>query len=109
MSLNGGVFVVSDVDPGLKRALASPKDGDARLFAPEGGPAYVILIREVVPSKTKPFAEVKTEVAGQVRADKTKQVLDDWSAKLRKAYEVKTFVTPVQLDALVKKELGIKA
>ena len=34
--------------------------------------------------------------------ERTKTVLDEWSAKLRKAYAVKTFVTPVQLDALVK-------
>jgi parvulin-like peptidyl-prolyl isomerase len=109
MQLGGGVYLVDNVDPGMRKVLADPKPGDARLFATDGAIAYVIQIREVIPSKTEPFEQAKADAGRQVLNDTTKRVLDDWSAKLRKAYEVKTFVTPAQLDALVAKEFGRKA
>jgi parvulin-like peptidyl-prolyl isomerase len=109
MQLAGGIYLVDNVDPGMKKVLADPKPGDARLFAPDQGISYVIQIREVIPSKTEPFEQARTDAGRQVLNDTTKRVLDDWSAKLRKAYEVKTFVTPAQLDALVAKEFGRKA
>lgn len=109
MQLAGGVYLVDNVDPGMKKVLADPRPGDARLFAPDEGIAYVLQIREVIPSKTQPFEQAKADAGRQVLNDKTKRVLDDWSAKLRQAYEVKTFVTPAQLEALVAKEFGRKA
>lgn len=108
MQLNG-VYVVDQVDADLAKTLASPKQGEARLFAAPDGPVYVILIREVIPSTTKPYDEVRAEAGQSVIDDKTKAVLDTWAVNLRKAYEVKEFVTPAQLDALIKKEFGPKA
>ena len=108
LQLNG-VYVVDDVEPGMAKVLASPKEGDARLFAAPGGPTYVILIRELVPTKTQPYSEVRSEAGQAVINAKTKDILDTWAVKLRKAYQVKTFVTPVQLDALVKNAFGTKA
>jgi hypothetical protein len=108
MRLNG-VYVVDDVDADMAKTLASPKEGEARLFASPGGPVYVILIREVIPSTTKPYAEVRAEAGQAVIDEKTKAVLDTWAAKLRASYEVKTFVTPAQLDALIKNAFGPKA
>jgi hypothetical protein len=104
-----GVYVVDDVDPELAKTLASPKEGDARLYAAPGGPVYVIAIREVIPAKAKAYAEVRSEAGQAVINDKTKSVLDSWAAKLRKAYVVKMFVTPVQLDALIRNAIGGKA
>ena len=109
MQLGGGAYLVDGVDPALKPVLAEPKAGDVRLFAPDGDLAYVIQIRDVIPSKTEPFEQAKDDAGRQVLNEKTKRVLDEWSAKLRKAYEVKTFVSPAQLDALIKQELGRKA
>ena len=108
MQLNG-VYVVDQVDVDMAKTLASPKEGEARLYAAPEGPVYVILIREVIPSTTKPYVEVRSEAGQAVIDDKTKAVLDTWAVKLRKAYEVKTFVTPVELDALIKNAFGAKA
>jgi len=109
MQLNGGVFLVDQVDPGLAKILTNPAEGDARLFAAPGGPVYVVLIREVIPNKTQPYADVRSDAGQAVINEKTKSTLDTWSDKLRKAYTVKTFVTPVELDALVKKAFSHKA
>ena len=109
MQLNGGVYVVDRVDADLMKVLANPKEGDARLFAPPGGPVYVVLIRETIPTSTRPYAEVRSDAGQAVINERTKTILDEWSAKLRKAYTVKTFVTPVQLDALVKSAFARKA
>ena len=109
MRLNGGVYVVDQVDAGMAKILANPKEGDARLFAAPGGPVYVVLIREVIPTKAQAYVDVRSDVGQAVVNERTKKLLDEWSAKLRKAYEVKTFVTPAQLDALVKREFARKA
>jgi hypothetical protein len=109
MNLNGGVYSVNGVDPGMNKALANPKDGDARLFSADDGTSYVILVREVFPPKIKPFEEAQENATRQVLNEKLKKSLDDWTKKLRSAYEVKTFVTPAQLEALVKREFGVKA
>jgi parvulin-like peptidyl-prolyl isomerase len=109
VQLNGGVYIVDQVDPDMAKILGNPKEGDARLFAAPDGPIYVVLIREVIPTKTQAYAEVRSDAGQAVINERTKKLLDDWSTKLRKAYQVKTFVTPVQLDALVKKEFGPKA
>jgi parvulin-like peptidyl-prolyl isomerase len=108
MLLNG-VYVVDQVDADMAKALANPKDGDARLFAGAAGPVYLILIREVIPTKAQPYSEVRGDAGQAVINEKTKSILDDWSVKLRKAYEVKTFVTPAQLEALVENEFRRKA
>jgi parvulin-like peptidyl-prolyl isomerase len=107
MALNG-VYVVDQVDADMAKVLANPKEGDARLFAAPSGPVYLILIHEVIPTKTQTYAEVRSDAGQAVINDKTKSILDDWSVKLRKAYEVKTFVTPAQLDALVENEFRRK-
>jgi parvulin-like peptidyl-prolyl isomerase len=109
MQLNGGVYLVDQVDPDLAKILANPKEGDARLFAAPGGPVYIVLIREVIPTKTQPYADVRSDAGQAVINEKTKKTLDEWSDKLRKAYAVKSFVTPVELDALVKKAFSRKA
>ncbi len=108
MQLNG-VYVVDQVDADLLKTLANPKAGEARLYAAQGGPFYVILIREVIPSTTKPYDEVRSEAGQSVIDDKLKKILDTWAVNLRTAYEVKKFVTPAQLDALIKKKFGPKA
>lgn len=109
MRMNGEVYVMEEADPEIARALANAKAGDARVFAAPDGNFYVILVREVLPPKIKPYDKVKGDVAKRVINEKLKKVLDDWSTKLRAAYEVKTFVTPAQLDALVKRQFGPKA
>lgn len=109
MQLNGSAYLIDQVDEDMAKTLASPKEGDVRIFAAPSGPVYVILIREVIPSKTQTYEESRNDAGQAVVNEKTKKVLDDWSAKLRKAYEVKTFVSPAQLDALVQKEFGRKA
>ena len=108
MELNG-VYVVDQVEAGMVKTLANPKEGEARIYVAPGGPVYVILIREVIPSTTKPYDEVRAEAGQAVIDDKMKAVLDAWAVNLRKAYEVKKFVTPAQLDALIKNAFGPKA
>jgi hypothetical protein len=108
LSLNG-VYVVDEVDPELAKTLASPKEGDARLYAAPGEPVYMIVIRAVIPANTRAYADVRSEAGQAVINEKTKAVLDTWSVKLRKAYKVTMLVTPVQLDALIRSSFGPKA
>lgn len=89
----------------VQKSVAGARAGDVRLFAPEGGPAIVLVVLDVVPPKPQPLEAVRDEVAAAVSREKRKAAIDEWAAKLRSASDVKTFATREQLDRIVQREM----
>jgi len=94
----GGLVATSTFPAGLRRAVAGVRSGEFRFYGEGKGPWYVLHAREVVPPAPQPIAEVRDDIAKKVFELKRQDAVKDWAQKLRKAYEVKMFVTQEELD-----------
>jgi len=106
LQLEDGLVVTSMLPEGLQKAVARARSGDARAWGEAPGPYYALLIRDVVPPKPADFETVRAGLVKKLAAEKTKKTLDDWAAKLRAASDVRVFVTPDQLQQVIKREAG---
>jgi parvulin-like peptidyl-prolyl isomerase len=93
---------VTELSEGVAKALSGAKTGDYRLYEDPAGPVYVLQVRDAVPSQVEPFRAVRGDVEEKVRGKQRQAALEEWAAKLRKAYEVKEFVTADQLARLLR-------
>ncbi len=92
--------MVSDLPAGLRQALANAASGEYRLYtAPDA--TYVILVREQLPGRPMSLESVQSRIRGKLMGEKRQKVFDDYVTKLRKAAEVRTLVTPDQLEKLL--------
>jgi hypothetical protein len=92
LSLNGDVFTVSGLDEGLKKALTGVKTGDYRLYS-DGKFSYVINVQEDLPPQKQDYATAREDTARKVYNEKISQSIKDWAEKLRKAHEVRVYIT----------------
>jgi hypothetical protein len=77
---------------GLQRATNGAKAGDALLFASSDGFHHVIMIEKVFPSQARPYESVIQDIAGILFQEKLGELVNEWSAKLREAYETRIFL-----------------
>lgn len=88
-----GQLVVSDTLPeGVRKATKGAKDGDSRLYSDNEGYYYVLFIREVVPSRPKPYEEAREEIAKKFFDEKLKKSMDEWTGKLRAVADIKVYL-----------------
>ena len=77
----------------LSKLLSGAKAGDVRIYAAREGGHYLIQVKAVTPPAPQPYAEARPDIAPKLQRVKVGQSLDDWIAKLRKAREVKVFIS----------------
>lgn len=77
----------------LQESLKNARPGERVLYSDPGGFYYLLVVDEIYPPQPKAFDEVKTPIARKLFSEKLNKILDDWTAKLRGAYEVRIFVT----------------
>ncbi len=91
LTFKGDLLITKDLPEGVRKTIAGARPGDLKLYAGPDNYYYVLSIKDVVSARPRSFAEVKTEAAKKVFAEKVKKAMDDWAQKLRKAYKVKIY------------------
>jgi len=92
LRFEGKLLTTKDLPEGVQKAVAGARSGDLRLFAGQEGSFYVLSMREVVPSVPKPYEEVRQEIAQKVFDEKVRKEMDEWTAKLRAASDIKIYL-----------------
>lgn len=89
----------------LQAILRLAKDGDYKTYAQPGGPNYVIHVKGKRPAQAQPLETLREQVDKPVRAEKVSKAIEEWSAKLRRASDVKVYAKGDELSKLVMKDL----
>ena len=92
LRFEGKLLTTKDLPEGVQKAVSGGRSGDARLYADPKGYFYVLLLRDVLPAKPKPFEEARPEVTQKVFDQKLKKAMDDWTNKLRAASDIKIYL-----------------
>jgi len=79
---------------GLREAVQNAKEGDYLLY-PEGDYYYVIAVEAVLPSRPEPYETIRGSIIKIISNEKLKELIADWSVKLREEYETRVFVTKI--------------
>jgi foldase protein PrsA len=76
----------------LQKAADGAQAGDALLYESTDGLHHVVMIEKVFPSQPKPYESARQAIAGLLFEQKLRALIDDWSGKLREAYETRIFL-----------------
>lgn len=88
-----GTFMESAMPKELVKALAGAKKGDVRLFQSGDDEVYVVHVMDLVEPRQQTYDEVKAGLEQRVWGDALAAAIKDWAAKLRKARDVKVYLT----------------
>jgi len=106
LSFPESLVMTSFLPAGVRDAVDGAARGEYRSYEPPDGAYYVLFVREAVPSRAKEYVSLRKELAEKVFAQKTRNAVDDWAAKLREASDVRLLVTDQQLSGLMDPETG---
>ena len=76
------------------RILAYKEGARVRLVS-RNGQHHVVLVRLATPATARPYADVRSDIAKKLTGQKLNQALQDWITKLRKAHEVKVYLSQI--------------
>jgi hypothetical protein len=76
----------------LHHRIEDGKQGDALIYSDDQGYHHVLVINKVFPSQPKPYESVRSPIAKIIFDQKLKLLINDWSDKLKEAYETRIFV-----------------
>lgn len=102
LSFGTGLLLTEGLPEGVRKAVAGAVGGEYRLYAPPGGPYYVLYVPEVVPPAPRPFESVKGQIARRVFEKKRVVELGEYVKKLRAASDVKIYATEVELRRILR-------
>lgn len=95
IEFDGSTVSVRGIPGDLGKLLGTAKAGDVRLYAsPEGG-HYLVLVKAVTPPAPIPYLEAREQIAPRLQRQKVAQAVEEWIGKLRKAREVKVYITRI--------------
>lgn len=94
LSFDGNTVSAGALPDEVGKALAGAQTGDLRLME-AAGQSVVLVVAQVTPPATQPFAEARETVAAAVQNELLDKSLGDWIVKLRKAHQVKVFITRI--------------
>jgi parvulin-like peptidyl-prolyl isomerase len=92
LRFEGKLLTTKDLPEGVQKAVSGARSGDSRLYAASEGYFYVLFMREVIPSSPKPFEEARQEIGQKVFDEKVRKAMNDWTAKLRAASDIKIYL-----------------
>jgi hypothetical protein len=92
LEFDNTLLSVNTLPAGLQELVRDPRRGDKVLYGDPDGFYYVLILDEVYPPRAEPFTKKSEEIAKIIFNKKIKEVLDDWTAKLKEAYEIQLFL-----------------
>jgi hypothetical protein len=102
----GAPLMVSTLPGEVRRAIEGAESGEYRTLHDPSGPFYVLLVREMIPSRPRPLEEVREDVAARLYGEKRQRALDEYAAKLREYSEVEVLLGGEDLRAAVLTEIS---
>jgi hypothetical protein len=77
----------------LRKDADRAKRGDALLYSGPNDFHYVIVVEKVFASTPQAYETARGPIAKTIAEQKTRVAIDEWSGKLKEAYETRIFVT----------------
>ena len=75
----------------LRESVEDAERGDALIYSDDKGYHHVLVIDEVFPSRPQPYESARAPAAKAIFGQKLNLLIDDWSEKLKEAYETRIF------------------
>jgi len=91
-NFDGALLTVTALPEDLHGRIEDAGSGDAMIYSDGKGYHHVLVIDEVFPSNPRPYESVRASVAKIIFEQKIKLLINDWSEKLKEAYETRIFV-----------------
>jgi hypothetical protein len=91
-NFDGALLSATALPEDLHERIEYAKQGDALIYSDEKGYHHVLVVKKVFPSKPRPYESGRSEVAGLIFNQKLALLVEDWSEKLKEAYETRIFV-----------------
>jgi hypothetical protein len=92
LKFDGTPVMTSSMPDALQGALVAARAKDVRLYAGPAGHFYVLLVQQLIPSRAKPYAEVREEIAKKLYGEKLNKSLKDYAGKLRAQSKVEVYL-----------------
>lgn len=92
--LDGGTLSENGMTPEVAAAVKGASTGEVRVMA-QGGQHFVLLVKQATPPTPQPYPEARTVIADKVQGEMVQAAFEQWVAKLRKAHEVKVYITQI--------------
>jgi hypothetical protein len=89
---DGALLSVTALPEDLHERIENAQYGDALIYSDDKGYHHVLVISKVFPSQPKPYESVRSAIAKVIFDQKLKLLIDDWTEKLKEAYETRIFV-----------------
>jgi hypothetical protein len=89
---NGAVLSLSAMPEELRAAVGRARQGDALLYSSPEGYHHVISIDNVFPAEPQAYEAARGAIAKILFQAKLEALVDEWSGKLKEAYETRIFV-----------------
>jgi hypothetical protein len=77
----------------LRKAAEGAERGDFLLYSDPESYHHVIVVEKVFPATRQDYVATRGKIAQAIFEEKAKALIDDWSEKLKEAYETRIFVT----------------
>jgi parvulin-like peptidyl-prolyl isomerase len=96
LTLDGRLVTIGSMPDGLRKATASARAGEYRLYASPEGPVYVLAVQAAVAPTPQPYDDMRAELAKKLYNEKLKKAVEAYAAKLRAHSKVETYLTRVR-------------
>jgi hypothetical protein len=93
LDLDDALLSLTALPEGLRKDADRAKRGDALLYSGPNDFHYVIAVEKVFASAPQAYETARGAIAKTIAEQKTRVAIDEWSEKLREAYETRIFVT----------------
>ena len=93
LEFSGKLLSVNTIPDGIRETVQGAKEEDIRMYASPEGYFYLLQVKKVVPATHSPLEKERKRIFNEMFAGKLNKTVDDWSEKLKKAYQVKIFLT----------------
>jgi parvulin-like peptidyl-prolyl isomerase len=95
IQLDGRTVSVSALPPVVRNALAGATKGDLRLLE-DSGVHYVVKVVDQVPARTRPYEQVRDDLAKRLFNERVTRAVQEYADKLRKERTVEIFLVRVE-------------
>jgi hypothetical protein len=89
---DGALLSVTALPEDLHDRIENARPGDALIYSDDKGYHHVLVVNKVFPSTPQPYERVRSPAAKAIFDQKIKNLIEDWTGKLKEAYETRIFV-----------------
>ncbi len=92
LNFDGKLLTTKDLPEGARKAVSGGKKGDFKLYESPDHYFYVLYIQEVIPARSRPYDEIKGDIARKIYDEKLTKAAENYAAKLRAVSDVKIYL-----------------